>query len=170
MMIILLLVSFFIYTPGQEPNLAPPAREPAAQDSERAPFNCSQSAAEQDRLIREALENRYTIRLVELLGNEHTRDFVLRRRITLLEGEVFTRENLLKSLKNVSRLKRIIHPVKLSDVIVRLDRPEKMIDLTICFKEKRSLHKVERSPGKRASSQAIRRGSLSILMKPAHYS
>ena len=62
---------------------------------------------------------------------------MLRRRITLQEGDVFTRQNLVRSLKNVSKLKRIIYPVKLSDVILSLDRPEKIVDLSICFRERR---------------------------------
>jgi outer membrane protein assembly factor BamA len=71
---------------------------------------------------------------------------VLRRRILLQEGDIFTRENLVKSLENVNQLKKIIYPVKLSDVIIRLDRSEKIVDMTICFKEKRK----KRSSSKRA--------------------
>ena len=68
----------------------------------------------------------------------------------LEEGDVFTRENLVQSLESVSKLKRIIYPVKLSDVIVRLDRAEKIIDMTICLKERRH-HRAKRGSGKRAS-------------------
>jgi outer membrane protein assembly factor BamA len=63
---------------------------------------------------------------------------VLRRRlINLIEGDVFTRENLAKSLESLSKLKKIVYPVKFSDVTVSLDRSDKLVDIEICFKEKR---------------------------------
>ena len=98
---------------------------------------CAQPAADQDALIREAVEKKYLVGRVEFVGNEYTRDNVLRRKIMLEEGEVFTRENLVKSLESVSKLRKIIFPVKLSDVDVRLDRSAKIIDMGICFQEKR---------------------------------
>jgi hypothetical protein len=136
---ILPLLSVLCYLSGQEAKSTPPIKEPAAQENaERAPFNCSHPAAEQERLMREAVKNQYTIRRVEFLGNKYTRDHLLRQRIPLLqEGNILTRENLIRSLKSVSRLKRIIHPVKLSDVFLHLDRQEKVIDMEICFREKR---------------------------------
>ena len=41
-----------------------------------------------------------------------------------------------KSLTNVSKLK-LIYPVRLRNVIVKLDNQEKTIDVLICFKERR---------------------------------
>lgn len=111
--------------PAQESLQNP--RQPASQ--------CTQSSAEQSPLLREAVEKRYTIRRVEFIGNERTRDNVLRRRIMLQEGDVFTRKNLIRSLRSVSRLK-IIYPVKMSDVMIQLDKPDKIVDLGICFKER----------------------------------
>ncbi|SRR6266542_5929979 len=97
---------------------------------------CTHSAAGQFKLIREAETNKYLIRRVEFIGNENTRDFVLRRRMGLLqEGELFTRRKLVKSLSNVSRLK-IIYPVQIADVFLHLDESEKIVDLHICFRER----------------------------------
>ncbi len=47
---------------------------------------------------------------------------------------MFALNNLLKSLQNVSKLK-IIHPVGLKDVVLRLDESDGMVDLVICFRE-----------------------------------
>jgi outer membrane protein assembly factor BamA len=104
----------------------------AAADSE-----CSQPAAERDALIREAETDQYTTRRLEFLGTRYTRDAVLRRKtiIGLQEGEVFTRYNLIRSLRNVSTVKTL-YPVKLKDIEVQLDRANKTIDLLICFKER----------------------------------
>ena len=97
----------------------------------------AQSSTERESLLREAIKNRYTVRRVEFTGNEFTRDNILRRRIFLQEGDRFTRRNLLRSIANVSKL-RIIYPVRLNDVSVRLDRTDKLIDLTIRFRERRT--------------------------------
>lgn len=97
---------------------------------------CSQPTAEQSSLIRKAQKNRYLIRRVEFIGNEKTRDSVLRRRILLQEGNVFTRAILIKSLASVSTLK-IVYPVTLNDVVALLNDEEKTIDVLICFKERR---------------------------------
>ena len=135
---ILLLISLLTYLPNQDtrPTL------PVEQNADRTPSECSQPEGERDSLLREAGENQYTIRWVIFVGNEHTSDYVLRRRlINLTEGDVFTRGNLVKSLESVSKLKKIIHPVKLSDVTIRLDRAKKLVDMEICFKEKRRSHR-----------------------------
>jgi hypothetical protein len=144
---IILTITLLAFVPSREPKSKHSGEE---QESVRSALECSQSAAEQDPLIREAIANQYWVRRVEFSGNQYTRDKVLRRKIMLEEGDVFTRENLVKSLESVSMLKRIIYPVKMSDVIVRLDRPEKIIDMTICFKE-RPHHRAKRGSGKRAS-------------------
>jgi outer membrane protein assembly factor BamA len=98
---------------------------------------CAQSATARDTLMREAETNEYHIRRVEFLGNENTRDLVLRQRMGLLqEGELFTRRKLVKSLANVSRLK-IIYPVQIADVVLSVDESEKLVDLLICFRERK---------------------------------
>ncbi len=98
-------------------------------------FRCTQPVTERESLLREAIDNRYTVRRVEFVGNESTRDNVLRRRVFLQEGDIFTRRNLLRSLANVSKLK-IIYPVKISDVVVQLDRSDKLVDFIFCFRER----------------------------------
>jgi hypothetical protein len=135
MMILILLISFFTYSPS-EANFAQPIRELTVKhDSYRSP--CFQRATEKERLMREAEENQYTLRRIEFIGNTYTRDQVLRDRMEILqEGNLFTRENLIRSLQSVSQLETL-YPVKLSNVAIRLDRLEKEIDIIICFKEKR---------------------------------
>ena len=112
--------------------------------SPQTSIKATQPSIERESLLREAIANRYTVRRVEFSGNETTRDNILRGRIFLQEGDVFTRRNLLRSIANVSKLK-IIYPVRLNDVFVRLDRTDKLIDLTIRFRERRT------RPTKRAS-------------------
>ena len=108
-------------------------RAASLQDSSKY----TQSSNERESLLREAIDNRYTVGRVEFTDNERTRDYVLRRRIFLQEGDVFTHRNLMRSIVNVSKLK-IIYPVRLNDVWVHLDRTNKLIDLTIRFRERRS--------------------------------
>src|SRR5262245_28488473 len=131
MVTIILSIALLMSHPNQEVN---PVRQ-IKQETNLTASWCSQPAAERDSLIREAAENQYEVRRVEFVGNDHIRDYVLRRRILLAEGDIFTLENLVKSLERMSRLNKIIHPVKLDDVIIRLDKTEKIIDMTICFQE-----------------------------------
>jgi hypothetical protein len=131
----LLLISLLACLPTQG---AKP-KSPVAPVTERTPSECSQPEAERESLIREAEEHQYMVWMVIFRGNTHTRDGVLRRRMINLTGggDVFTRENLVNSLKNVSKLKKIIYPVGLTDVKVSLDREGKVINLDICFRERR---------------------------------
>jgi surface antigen-like variable number repeat protein len=124
-----------ILLPPFEAPAGPGSDLPAAYDSQDANLPCSQSVAEQAALIRKAQTRKYPIRRLEFIGNERIRDSVLRRRILLQEGELFTRGILIKSLINVSKLK-LIYPVRLRNVIVKLDYQEKTIDVVICFKER----------------------------------
>jgi predicted nucleotidyltransferase len=91
-------------------------------------------------LMKEAEQTGYTVRRVEFSGNEHIRDMTLRRRLLPQEGEVFSRPALDQSLKNLNRLS-LIYPVSLDDVEARLDREEKLIDLSIFFREKRRVRR-----------------------------
>jgi len=128
---VFLLISLLGCLPIQD------SKHPAGQDNEPTTSVCSQPSPERDDLIREAEAHQFVINFVYFVGNERTRDYVLRRRlINLAEGDVFARANLVKSLGSVSKLKKIINPVTLSDVTVRLNRSEKIVDLAICFKEK----------------------------------
>lgn len=92
-------------------------------------------AAYYSRLMDEAEKTEYTVRRVEFNGNTYTRDNILRRRLVQQEGDVFSRKALEQSLQNFSRL-GIIYPVTLKDVEVRLDRVEKLMDVTIYFRER----------------------------------
>lgn len=106
------------------------------------PYECSQPAQERDAIIREAEKDGYITRRVEFVGHRYTRDEVLRRQLnrTLQEGEFFTRRNLIRGLQNLSRVKQI-YPVNMRDVEVRLNRPDKTIDLTFCFRERKTRRK-----------------------------
>jgi outer membrane protein assembly factor BamA len=66
----------------------------------------------------------------------HVRDNVLRKHFVQQEGDIFSRKLLDESLKNLGSVKEI-YPVTLADVMARLDREEKLIDLTIAFRERR---------------------------------
>jgi hypothetical protein len=107
------------------------------QEEERSLSDCSQAAATQDALIREAEKERFILRRLELIGNVNTPDELLHQRIAsrMPLGEPFRRDNLISSLKSLSRLK-MLYPVRMKDVVARLDRAEKTLVLRICFKEK----------------------------------
>lgn len=101
-------------------------------------FECSQSASIRERLMREAEKKRYTVRRVEFIGHTYTPDETLRSRMrNMQEGELFSRRKLFSSLRSVSKLKSEIYPVRLGDVVIKLDRPEQLVDMIICFKPKR---------------------------------
>lgn len=85
--------------------------------------------------MRAAERNRYTLRRMEFYGNAQIRDSVLRRRILLIEGDLFARKNLIRSIARLNTLKAL-KPVRLSDVEIRLDKQEKLVDIVICFTER----------------------------------
>lgn len=103
------------------------------------PVPCSQSTATRESLMRQAEKQRFTVRRVEFLGTTYTPDEVLRRRMAtdFQEGDLFTRQKLVKSLRNMSKLRSEIYPVKLKNVELQLNEPEKTVDMLICFKSKR---------------------------------
>ena len=108
-----------------------------ARGAENARFGCTQPVGEQAAIIREAEANEYSIRRLEFLGNESISDGLLRKRMKALqEGEKFRRSNLVSSLRNVSRLKTL-YPVRFTDVMLRLEKSDKLVDMIICFREKK---------------------------------
>ena len=129
---IIILIVALLAAEGVPQHAKPQDAQPTATDG------CSQPANEQAALIREAEAKQFWTRRVEFSGNENTRDRILRRELVkgLNEGDVFTRRSLLSSLRNVSKLK-VIYPVRLRDVVVRLNRDEKVVDMLICFRERR---------------------------------
>ena len=100
-------------------------------------MTCSQPATERDNFMDEAQRNHFTLRRAEFLGLTYTRDTLMRGRMTAVinEGDLFTREKLVRSLRRMSTLKRV-YPVRLKDVEIRLDRSNRLIDLAICFRER----------------------------------
>jgi hypothetical protein len=108
-----------------------------ARREERAAANCIQPAADQRALIYEAEKRAFTLRRMELIGNVSTPDDLLHGRIAsrMDVGNLFTRHDLLASLRNVSRLKTI-YPVTIKNIVVELNRAEKTLDLRICIKER----------------------------------
>ena len=98
---------------------------------------CGQTTAEQTPSLREAIDQRYTLRRVEFIGNETIRDHDLRRRVVLREGDLFSQRNFAKTLASLKRLRKL-YPLTMRDVIVRLDRTEKLVDMTFCIRERRS--------------------------------
>ena len=101
---------------------------------------CNQSASEQRSLITEAERLKFTVRRVEFLGLTYTHDQVVRDRMTPLvnEGYLFSRKKLVQSLQSMSKLRKAIYPLRMSDVILYLDRNEQLVDMTICFKQRKS--------------------------------
>jgi outer membrane protein assembly factor BamA len=101
----------------------------------------SWDAARQDRkvssLIKRAEQDQFMVRRLEFSGNKNIRDRVLRRETNnrLKEGDIFTRKNLVQSLKDLSKLK-VIHPVLLKDVEVYMDDASKDIDLVFNIRER----------------------------------
>ena len=98
---------------------------------------CSQPAAARNKLMDEAQRNQFTVRRVEFVGITHTPDTLVRGRIGSImnEGDLFTRQNLLRSLRRMSRLKAI-YPVRLTNVEIRLDKSDRHVDMVICFTER----------------------------------
>jgi outer membrane protein assembly factor BamA len=136
MLIYLLMICTLAY-PITDATLALESDSAETRRSENARFGCAQPTGEQAAIIREAVANDYSIRRLEFIGNENIRDGVLRKRMRALqEGEKFKRSNLVSSLKNVSRLKSL-HDVSFSDVVLRLEKSDKLMDIVICFREKK---------------------------------
>ena len=110
---------------------------PAVPFSAMGSFACNQSMTERNALMREAERNTFTVRRVEFIGLTYTHDQIVRDRMTPLvqEGDIFSREKLVMSFQNVSRL-RTINTLRLRDVRIQLNTSEKSVDMIICFKQK----------------------------------
>jgi hypothetical protein len=100
---------------------------------------CSQSKSRREALMRQAERQQFTLRRVEFLGLTYTRDEVVRARLIKFqqEGDLFSRAQLVKALNSMSKLRREIYPVRLSDIKVHLNESEQTVDMTICFRPKR---------------------------------
>ena len=127
-----LVIALFLITPEPAVSLVPVLsyREPLYWSSP-----CAQPAAERTTLMREAEKQKYTVRMVEFIGNEHIRDHVLRRRILLNEGDLFRTRRVLNSIASLNAL-RSISPVKLTDITIQLHKDDKTVNMLICFHER----------------------------------
>jgi len=101
---------------------------------------CGQTTAQQTPWLHEVVDQRYTLRRVEFIGNETISDNDLRRRVVLREGDLFSQRNFAKTLVSLNKLK-VFYPLTMRDVMVRLDRSEKLVDMTFCVREKHSRRK-----------------------------
>jgi outer membrane protein assembly factor BamA len=99
---------------------------------------CYQAAAERNRILDEAKRSEFTVRRVEFVGLTYTHDQTLRERMTPIinEGDVLTREKLVRSLRRMSGLKRVIYPIHLKDVALQVDRQNGLVDMAICFRQR----------------------------------
>ena len=111
--------------------------EPKSESRSEYPQDCNQPATEQRSLITEAERQKFTVRRVEFVGLTYTRDQSIRERMTPLlnEGDLFSRKKLVKSLQSMSK-NQAVYPVRMSDVVLYLNRTEQFVDMTICFKER----------------------------------
>jgi len=113
-------------------------RPPRIEYREIKDSACKQSAAEQTSLMMTAEKQKFTLRRIEFLGLTHTSDQLVRDRMgpSVNEGDLFSRKKLVKGLQNMSKLTRAIYPVRMRDVVFSLNKPEQVVDMTICFKER----------------------------------
>ena len=111
-----------------------------ASAQNQTPEPCGQTPAGQSPWLREAIDQRYTLRRVEFIGNKTVSDHDLRRRVVLREGDLFSQRNLAKTLVSLNRLETL-YPLTMRNVVVRMDRTEKTIDMTFCIRERHSRRK-----------------------------
>jgi outer membrane protein assembly factor BamA len=97
---------------------------------------CDQKSVEKAQLIKETEKKyQYRVKRIEFVGNEFIRDRVLREKLAFEEGDIFTKELLEKSIKNLSKSKEL-YPISLKDVRIYLDKSSKDIGLVFCVKER----------------------------------
>ncbi|MGI8468171.1 MAG: POTRA domain-containing protein [Pyrinomonadaceae bacterium] len=103
-------------------------------DDSAQKFSCYQNKAERLKLIKEADSNPYRVRRIEFSGNRYTRDKTLRNNSILQEGDIFSQSQLMKYIRNISRIKGI-NPIQIGNVNISLDRPSKDVYLVFCVTE-----------------------------------
>ena len=77
----------------------------------------------------------YHLRRLEMIGNQNTRDRVIRSRVALQEGAVFDEELLELSIKRINQL-GIFEDFTRGDVEVRVNRKGHFVDLAFRLQEK----------------------------------
>lgn len=137
LMIILFVLSLNLLYPSAI-NAQADDQKPLPAES-RTARACSQSNRRREALMQQAGRQRFTLRRVEFVGLTYTPDEVLRARLIKFqqEGDLFSSAQLVKALNSMSKLRREIYPVRLSDIEVNLNESEQTVDITICFKPKR---------------------------------
>lgn len=98
-------------------------------------LKCPKPAKQQRQWIREGEDKKYTLRRMEFYGNQNFPDADIRRKILMNEGDFFSRKKLFASISSLNTI-AVFRPVRLSDVDIRLDHKEKLVDLVICLKER----------------------------------
>ena len=93
---------------------------------------------EREALMKDAEQRQFTLRRVEFIGLTYTPDKKMRSHMSKFnEGDIFSRAKLVNSLVKMNRFRNDIYPVRLTDVMVQLNKPDKTVDVTICFRPKR---------------------------------
>ena len=111
------------------------AQSPAAGSEERV-TECRQP--EREALMNDAEQRQFTLRRVEFLGLIQPPDEKMRSQMSNFnEGDIFSRAKLTDSLAKMSLFRNEIYPVRLTDLMLRLNEPDKTVDITICFRPKR---------------------------------
>lgn len=77
----------------------------------------------------------YNIRRVEFSGNATTRDKKVRENVFLNEGDIFSKENLEKTIEKLNKSK-LFEPISLQDVSWFLNDKNKIVDFVFYLKEK----------------------------------
>lgn len=106
-------------------------------------------------MIAKADREEYNVRRVAFFLSLRSRDETVRRKIFLNEGDIFARDNLDRSLRNLSKLKQFIDPGKIEDVRLVLHESERFIDFDIHFFDKRDLGEVDDLVGKDIYAAAL---------------
>ncbi len=93
---------------------------------------------EREALMKDAEQRQFTLRRVEFVGLTYTPDEKMRSQMrNFNEGDLFSRAQLVESLGKMNQLQSEIYPVRLTDLMLRLNEPDKTVDITICFRPKR---------------------------------
>lgn len=95
-----------------------------------------QRNSQRKELIHRAEYEEYGVRTVSFVGIRNERDWAVRGRVPMIEGEIFTEKNLLQSIDNLNQLGHF-ETIRLSDIDLRLDEPYRCIDMTFGIREKR---------------------------------
>jgi outer membrane protein assembly factor BamA len=88
-----------------------------------------------DPLVNEAEQKGFAVRRIEISGSTYTGHRTFVKRMVMDEGDLFTRANLERTVRGISRMKEI-YPIKVENVEVRLDRDDTSIDILICVIQK----------------------------------